>query len=563
MSFFVRRKIMLKDNLVKSMEQSLIANWNKPCFGDYEKSGSYTFGEVAKMIKELHTIFEVCGIEEGDKISLAGKNSTNWAVTYIATVTYGAVIVPILADFSNDEIHHIVTHSESKLFFAGESIYDRLDDERLEKLTAVFNLDTWALFNAPDKDLEAKILVEVNEFRKKNKVEKKGFAFKEIPSENMASIVYTSGTTGFSKGVMISYNCLMANVRFFLDNLPVKEGQRVLSFLPLAHCFGCAFDFLGPFVQGLQIIFLGKIPSPKVILKAFQDVKPYVIFAVPLVLEKVYRSKIMPVLETKKMKIMLGIPGIRNLIMKKIGKGINNAFGGEHYEIVVGGAAFNPEIEDFFLKAGVRVTVGYGMTECGPLISYWDYHKKRPLGSCGKCIEYLEMKIDNPDEKGVGEICVKGENIMSGYFKMEQATNETIDSEGWLHTGDLGFVDDAGFVFISGRSKNLILSSSGQNIYPEEIEAKINYMPYVTESLVLDAGEGRLVAYVYPDKEKMDKNGISEVDLAMIMEENRENLNATQPSFAKVMEIRIYPEEFEKTSTKKIKRRLYTTLINP
>jgi long-chain acyl-CoA synthetase len=554
---------MLNENLVKSIEQSIIGNWSRPCFGDYEKSGSFTFGEVAKMIKEIHTVFEVCGIKEGDKIALAGKNSTNWAVTYLATITYGAVIVPILADFSTDDIHHIVKHSESKLFFAGENIFDRIDEERVEKLTAIFNLDTWALFYTPGKDLASKILESVNDFRKKNTVNKKEFSLKDISSERTASIVYTSGTTGFSKGVMISYNCLMANVKFFLDNLPAKEGQRVLSFLPLAHCFGCAFDFLGPFVQGHNIVFLGKIPSPKIILKAFQDIKPYIVFAVPLVLEKVYRSKIMPVLETKKMKMLMSIPGIRQLIMKKIGKGINDAFGGEHYEIVVGGAAFNPEIEDFFLKSGVRVTVGYGMTECGPLISYWDYHKKRPLGSCGKCIEYLDVKIDNPNDKGIGEICVKGENVMDGYYKMEKATNEAIDSESWLHTGDLGFVDEEGFVYISGRSKNMILSASGQNIYPEEIEAKINYMPYVNESLVLDAGDGKLVAYVYPDKEKMEKNGVTEVDLAMIMEENKENLNSTQPAFAKVMEIRIYPEEFEKTSTKKIKRRLYTSLINP
>ncbi|HDT11952.1 MAG TPA: long-chain fatty acid--CoA ligase, partial [bacterium] len=523
---------MLNENLVKSMEKSLAANWSKLCFSDYGKGGGFTYSEIARMIKELHIVFEICGIKEGDKIALAGKNSTNWAVTYLAAVTYGAVIVPILADFSSDEIHYIVTHSESKLFFAGENIFDRIDEERISEIKAVFNLDTFALFYTPDKNLESKILLAVNDFRKKNKINRKEFVLKDIPNDQIASIVYTSGTTGFSKGVMISHNCLMTNVRFFIDNLPVKEEQRVLSFLPLAHCFGCAFDFLGPFMQGLQIVFLGKIPSPKVILKAFQDVKPYVIFAVPLVLEKVYRSKIMPVLETTKMKILMKTPGINKLIMKKIGKGINDAFGGEHYEIVVGGASFNPEIEDFFLKAGVRVTVGYGMTECGPLISYWDYYKKRPLGSCGKCIEYLEMKIDNPNEKGIGEICVKGENIMNGYFKMEKSTEETIDSEGWLHTGDLGYVDEEGFVYISGRSKNLILSASGQNIYPEEIEAKINNMPYVNESLVLDAGEGKLVAYVYPDKEKMDKNKVTEVDLAMIMEDNRLALNETQPAFA-------------------------------
>ncbi|HOB71282.1 MAG TPA: AMP-binding protein, partial [bacterium] len=360
---------------------------------------------------------------------------------------------------------------------------------------------------------------------------------------------------------MLSHNCLMANVQFFIDNLPVENDSRVVSFLPLAHCFGCAFDFLSPFVKGCHITFLGKIPSPKIILKAFEEIKPVIIFAVPLILEKIYRAKIMPVLESAKMKILMKIPGLKNLIIKKIGRSINEAFGGNHYEIIVGGAAFNPEIEEFFMKAGVRVTVGYGMTECGPLISYRDYYKGRPVGSCGKVINYLDIKIDSPDEHGIGEICVKGENIMDGYYKMDEQTAEAIDSEGWLHTGDLAYIDSEGFIFISGRSKNMILSSSGQNIYPEEIEAKINFMAYVAESLVLDSGNGKLVAYVYPDKEKMSANNITEEMVAEIMKENRVKLNEVLPLFAKVTDIRLYPEEFEKTSTKKIKRRLYTSLV--
>lgn len=553
---------MLKENLVNSFERTIKENWDNPCFSDYGKE-PVTFGEVAKIIKELHTIFEECQIVEGDKIALAGKNSTNWAVTYLATVSYGAVIVPVLTDFAVDEIHHIVNHSEAKLFFASESIYERIEDVKLEGLKAIFNLDTFAVYHGYEKGLETKILVATNSFQKQNLVNQKDLTFKHISSEKMASIVYTSGTTGFSKGVMISNNCLMANVKFFVDNLPMKKDSRVLSFLPLAHCFGCAFDFLSPFVKGCHITFLSKIPSPKIILKAFEETKPFVICTVPLILEKIYRSKIMPLLETKRMKILLNTPIINKLIYKKIGKSINDAFGGAHYEIIAGGAAFNYDIEDLFMKSGVKITVGYGMTECGPLICYADYYKGRPVGSCGKVIDYLEMKIDSPDEKGVGEICVKGENIMDGYYKMPEKTLEAIDSEGWLHTGDLGFIDKDGFVFINGRSKDMILSSSGQNIYPEEIEAKINFMPYVAESLVLDTGNGKLVAYVYPDKDNMEKNKITDDQLVAIMKENRSNLNDILPVFARVSEIRIYSEEFEKTSTKKIKRRLYLSLVNP
>lgn len=552
---------MLKENLVSSFEKTIKERWDCPCFSDYGKD-PLTFGEVATIIKELHTIFQECGISEGDKIALAGKNSVNWAVTYLSAVTYGAVIVPILSDFAVDEIHHIVNHSESRLFFASESIYERIEDIKLPELKAIFNLDTFAVYHSHEKGLETKILVAVNDFKKRDGINRADISFKAIGNEKLASIVYTSGTTGFSKGVMLSNNCLMANVQFFLDNLPVKNDSRVLSFLPLAHSFGCAFDFLSPFVKGCHITFLSKIPTPKVLLKAFDEVRPVVIFAVPLILEKIYRAKIMPLLESKRMRLLLKIPVLNKIILKKIGKGINDAFGGTHYEIIVGGAAFNYEIEELFMKSGVKVTVGYGMTECGPLISYADYYKGRPIGSCGRAITYLTVKIDNPDEKGIGEICVKGENIMDGYYKMPEQTLETIDVDGWLHTGDLGFVNKEGFIFISGRSKNMILSSSGQNIYPEEIEAKINFMPYVTESLVLDAGNGKLISFVFPDKEKIEKNNITDEQLEEIMKENRSKLNDVLPSFAKVSEIRTYPEEFEKTSTKKIKRRLYTSLVN-
>lgn len=553
---------MLKENFVGAIEKSFIENWDSLCFGNYGGS-AVTFGEIAKKVKELHAVFEVCGIKNGDRVALAGKNSSNWATVYLATVSYGAVIVPILSDFQTDEIHHIVNHSQSKILFIAENIYDRVDDSKMEKTKAVFNLETFEMFFSHKDDLEKEVLEKITEFRESDCCGRENFKVEKCDNSDLASIVYTSGTTGFSKGVMLSGNCLIANVRFFIDNLPLKKESKVLSFLPLAHCFGCAFDFLSPFIKGCHITFLGRIPSPKIILKAFSEVKPEIIFAVPLILEKIYRAKIMPLLDTAKMKILLNTPGLNKLIYKKIGKGINDAFGGTQYEIVVGGAAFNPDIEKFFMKAGVRVTVGYGMTECGPLITYTDYHDGRPLGSCGKVMSYLEMKIDSPNDKGIGEICVKGENIMDGYFKMEDETAETIDCDGWLHTGDLGHIDNDGFLFISGRSKNMILSGSGQNIYPEEIEAKLNYMPYVNESIVLDGGGGKLVALVYPDKEKMDKHNMEESDLEKIMEKNRKELNEKLPAFAKIKKIRLYPEEFEKTSTKKIKRRLYTSLVKP
>lgn len=553
---------MLKENLVLSFEKTLKRNWDKPCFSDYG-SDPVTFKETALKIKELHGIFETLGVKKGDRVALAGKNSRNWATVYLAVVSYGAVIVPVLSDFAVDEIHHIINHSESRLFFVSQAIFDKINETAMEDLEGIISLENFEGLHFKTESRKTKHHEFIKEFNGStiDRFSADNYTFTEIDNGSLASIVYTSGTTGFSKGVMLSHNCLMANVQFFLENLPVEDDSRVVSFLPLAHAFGCAFDFLSPFIKGCHITFLGKIPSPKVILKAFEEIKPVIIFAVPLILEKIYRAKIMPVLESKKMKFLMGIPGIKNLITKKIGRGINEAFGGNHYEIIVGGAAFNPEIEEFFMKAGVRVTVGYGMTECGPLISYQDYYQGRPIGSCGKVINYLDIKIDNPDEHGIGEICVKGENIMEGYYKMDAETAETIDSNGWLHTGDLAYIDSEGFIFISGRSKNMILSSSGQNIYPEEIEAKINFMPYVAESLVLDSGTGKLIALVYPDKEKMDKNGLKESDLESIMKENQTTLNEILPAFAKITEMRIYPEEFEKTSTKKIKRRLYTSLV--
>ena len=551
---------MLKEDLVKTFENALKNNWEKSCFSDYG-SDPVTFGKVAEKIKEMHAVFSSLGIKKGDKIALCGKNSTNWAVTYLSVVTYGAVVVPLLNDFTAEEIHHLVNHSDSKLFFASGQIVEKLDYPQLSEIKVVFMLDDMSVVFSKDESMKSRIAEVMENFAETQNVTKENLSF-EIPAKtDLATIVYTSGTTGFSKGAMISHNCLMANVQFAIDDLPKGDGA-MLSFLPLAHCFGCAFDFLTQFARGLHIVFMSKTPTPKILIRAFSEIQPFLVISVPLILEKIYTSKIRPLLETKKMRVLMAIPFVRQMIMKKIGKGITAFFGGRCYEVISGGAAFNPKIESFLLKAGVRFTTGYGMTECAPLVAYTDYANNRKIGSCGKIMTYLTAKIDNPDKKGVGEICVKGENIMSGYYKMEKETAEVLDSEGWLHTGDLGRIDSDGFLFICGRLKNMILSSSGQNIYPEEIELKVNYMPFVAESLVLDAGQGRLVAFVYPDYDKMKAENVTEEQLEEIMQRNRAELNETLPAYAKISEIRIHKEEFQKTSTRKIKRTLYTHLVN-
>ena len=548
---------MIKENLVETLEKSILKNWDSPCFSDYG-GATYSYADIAANILGLHGLFKSFGIKKGDKIALCGRNSSNWATTYLATVSYGAVIVPILVDFSPEEIVHIVNHSDSKLFFAADSVFERIGELRLETAEAVISLENFGFFFVKDEEKR----IDVAEKIKQDPIVKENFSLEEIHGGTQASIVYTSGTTGFSKGVMLTHNALMVNVKFFVDHLMKDEPGKVLAFLPLAHCFGCAYDFLSQFARGAHIYFLGKIPTPKVILQAFEEINPVIVVTVPLILEKIYQSKIVPLLEESILGTLIKIPLVNKVIYSQIGKKINNAFGTNHFELLIGGAAFNPQIEEFFKKCGVRFTVGYGMTECAPLIAYTHYFDGRPVGSCGKVIEYLQAKIDTPDENGVGEICVKGENVFTGYYKMDKETAESFDGDGWFHTGDLGFIDDKGFLFIKGRIKSMILSASGQNIYPEEIEARLNSMPYVAESLVIENREHKLVAFVYPDRAKAKKDDVSDEKLPEIMEENRVKLNSGSSSFAKISDIKIHSEEFEKTSTKKIKRRLYQGLAD-
>jgi Long-chain acyl-CoA synthetases (AMP-forming) len=555
---------MIKENLVETIEKSIVKNWDNPCFSDYG-GDSCSYSDVAASIVRTHELFKKFDIKKGDKIALCGRNSSNWAITYLATVSYGAVIVPILVDFSPEEIVHIVNHSDSRLFFASDSVFDKVNGLSFEQLEAVISLEDFGFFYVKDDELKANAVLKIKDFDEKlkqNPLVKENFHLEHIPNDTQASIVYTSGTTGFSKGVMLTHNALMVNVKFFVDHLLKDEPGNVLAFLPLAHCFGCAYDFLSQFARGAHIYFLGKIPTPKVILQAFEEINPVIVVTVPLILEKIYLSKIVPLLEGSILGTLIKIPFINKLIYSKIGEKINNAFGSNHFELLIGGAAFNPQIEEFFKKCGVRFTVGYGMTECAPLIAYSHYFDGRPVGSCGKVIDALELKIDSPDENGVGEICVKGENVFIGYYKMEKETAESFDSDGWFHTGDLGFVDKNGFLYIKGRIKSMILSASGQNIYPEEIEARLNSMPYVIESLVVETKDHKLTAFVYPDMTKAAKDNIDEQKLNEIMQENRVKLNEASSSFAKITDIKIHPQEFEKTSTKKIKRRLYQNLTD-
>ena len=552
---------MLKENLVEDFTKSFRANWDRLAFSDFD-GPTYTYGDVVNRILRLHYIFTEFGLKPGDKVALVGRNSSHWAITYLATVTYGAVIVPILPDFTSDEIHHIVNHSDSQLLFVSDQIFDQIDESRMHNLKAILALSDFHLCHC--RTPEAREIVEKSATGYVETyhaiLSRRDLKFPEVPNEALCAICYTSGTTGFSKGVMLPHNSLVANVRFFIDNLDLTANNRVVSFLPLAHAFGCAFEFIAPVVVGCHITFIEKVPTPKVLMEAFAEVKPRLITSVPLIIEKIYRTRIRPKIKTPRMQTLLKLPLIGHLVRKKILKQVSEVFGGAFQEIVVGGAALNREVEDFFRGIGFPLANGYGMTECGPLISYTVVADNPPVGCVGKVLCYLECRIvkEDPDQD-IGEVQVRGENVMYGYYKDEEATREAIDDDGWLHTGDLGHFDDKGFLYLTGRSKNMILSASGQNIYPEEIEAKLNNLHCVTESLILDDG-GKLTALVYPDMEMVDEQGIGEEQLAEIMEQNRQTLNGQLAAYSAVARIKLLFEEFEKTPTKKIKRRLYDAL---
>ena len=548
------------DNFIKIYEKSFIENWDLPALTNYLTGKTRTYGEMANEIAKLHILFESIGIKKGSKIALCGKDSPEWVIIYMATITYGAVIVPILAEFNPVDISHIVNHSGAEMLFISNHIWEHMEPNSLLKVKAVFSLDDHKLMlDRCDGEIMKATRLTTRRFRKKYP---KGFTsynikYADRDNSEVCEINYTSGTTGFSKGVMLTGENLAGNVCFGIDTVLHFRSSRALAFLPLAHAYGCAFDMLTPLAVGSHVTLLGKTPSPRILIKAMQEVKPNLVICVPLILEKIYKNQILPLISKGTMRWTLAVPFLDSLIYSKIRKKLIDVFGGEFEEVIVGGAPLNHEVEEFLHKIKFPFTVGYGMTECGPLISYTPW-KEFKVGSSGKTLPMMESKVDSPDPENIpGEICVSGTNVMKGYYKNSKATKEVIDSEGWLHTGDMGTRAADGTLFLKGRSKTMLLSASGQNIYPEEIEAKLNNMPYVTESLVVDR-DGQLVGLVYPDYDALDRFDISVAELESTMENIRQELNKLVAPYEKISKIIPMPTEFEKTPKRSIKRFLYT-----
>ena len=547
-------------SFVKLIEASLVKNWDRDALTDF-KGATLQYHDVARKIEKLHILFENSGVKPGDQIALAGRNSANWAVAFLATLAYGAVAVPILHEFTADQMHNIVNHSDAKLLFVGDVVATQIDPTKMPGLEGIIYIPDYSLvLSRTDKLTYAR--EHLNEmFGKKfpKYFRKEHVSYKAEDSANtMAMINYTSGTTGFSKGVMIPYRALWSNYDFANNVLADKLsiGDNVISILPMAHMYGMAFEFLFEFLTGLHIFYLSRIPSPAIIAQAFSEVKPKVIIAVPLVIEKIIKKKVFPKIQNNRMRLLLNMPVINKKVNEKICEQVRAAFGGQFYEVIIGGAAFNKEVELFLHRIGFQYTVGYGATECAPIISYADYKTFVP-GRCGRPVVHMEVKIDSHDPENVpGEILARGLNVMLGYYKNEEATQNTLDKEGWYHTGDLGTMDAEGNIFIKGRSKNMLLSSNGQNIYPEEIEDQLNSLPMVMESVVVQRGD-KLAALVHPDFEEAKTMGLSTDDLQKLMEENRTTINAELPAYSKITEIEIHEDEFEKTTKKSIKRYLY------
>lgn len=547
-------------DFISYIEKSVVENWNLDALTDYQ-GATFQYKDVARKIEKLHILFENTGIAPGDKIALCGRNSANWAVAFLATLSYGAVAVPILHEFKAGQVHDIVNHSEAKLLFAGDQAWPTLEADSMPHLEGIISIpDYLLLVSRTDKLTEAR--ERLNElFGKKypKYFRPEHISYKHTASgDDLAMINYTSGTTSNSKGVLIPYRALWSNLLFAREVLgnEVKRGDSVISMLPMAHMYGMAFEFIFEFMQGCHVFYLTRIPSPKIIFAAFSEIKPHIVISVPLIIEKIIKKSVLPKLQTPSMKLLMKLPVINSKIREKIRQQLVEAFGGRFYEIIIGGAAFNSEIEQFLHRIGFNFTVGYGTTECAPIISYVDWHDFRP-GSCGKAAPRMEVKIDSPDPAHVvGEILARGANVMLGYYKNPEATAATIDKDGWYHTGDLGIMDDDGFLYIKGRSKNMLLGSSGQNIYPEEIEDKLNTLPYVSESIVIQKGD-KLYGLVHPDYDEAEKDGLDENALKAAMEQNRRDLNQMVASYETLSGIRLYKEEFEKTPKRSIKRFLY------
>ena len=550
---------MIQENFIQLYENSFRANWDLPALTNYGEKETWTYADVARHIARLHILFEAYDIRQGDKIALIGKDSIHWCVVYMAAVTYGAVIVPILSDFNPNDLQHIVNHSESRLLFVGERHWETLDEEKMPELQAVFSLgDFRPLSQKKSNAIQEEELNALFVRRYPDGFRKEHINYAKRDNDQVVLLNYTSGTTGFSKGVMLTGNNLAGNVTYARTLDILFRGERELCFLPLAHAYSCAFNFLVPMAFGAHVYLLGKLPSPKILLKAFADVKPHLILTVPLILEKIYKKILLPVLSKRSVRIIRKIPGVNRLFYRRIRQRLSEALGGNFREVIVGGAAMNQEVADFLYQIRFPFTIGYGMTECGPLISY-DNHRDYVLTSCGQILKgIMQVRIDseNPYHQ-VGEIQVRGENVMKGYYKNEEATRNAFTEDGWLKTGDLGTIDANNRIYIRGRSKTMLLSSNGQNIYPEEIESKLNNLPFVLESLILEK-EGKLVGLVYPDFDAADRAGISLEELPALLDRTRLELNKLLAPYETVSQLKLYPNEFEKTPKKSIKRFLYT-----
>ena len=543
------------------IQKSIIDNWDRDALTDY-RGATLQYHDVARKIEKLHIMFENSGIQRGDKIALCGRNSSQWAVAFLATLTYGAIAVPILHEFNAEQIHNIVNHSEARILFVGDHVATVIDPQQMPQLEGIINNPDYSLMvSRTDRLTYAR--EHLNElygkkFPKYFRREHVSYYTEQSPDE-LALINYTSGTTGFSKGVMLPYRALWSNYDFACHVLgeTIKVGDPVISMLPMAHMYGMAFEFIFEFLHGCHVYYLNRVPSPAIIAQALADVRPVIVIAVPLIIEKIIRKKVFPRIQNNRMRLLLQMPVISKKVREMICQEVLKAFGGRLYEVIIGGAALNGEVEQFLKRIDFPFTVGYGATECAPIICYSDWHNFQ-TSSCGRAVKHMEVRIDSPDPAHrPGEILARGLNVMLGYYKNPEATQETIDRDGWYHTGDLGTMDAEGNVFINGRSKNMLLGSSGQNIYPEEIEDKLNSMPLVVESIVVQR-DSRLVALVYPDLDEARRLHFTDEDLRGVMEQNRNGLNQQVPVYEKISEIEIHKEEFQKTPKKSIKRYLYT-----
>lgn len=547
----------LEQSFIALIEQSIKTNWYLNALTDY-KGITLQYRDVARKIEKIHILLENAGIEKGDKIAICGRNSAHWTVTYLAVITYGAVVVPILHEFKADQVHNIVNHSEARLLFVGDQIWENLNEAAMPHLEGIIELKDFGVpVSRSEKLAYARDhLNEIFGHKFPCRFRPDDISYEKEISEDLAIINYTSGTTGYSKGVMLPYRSILSNVLYCKEKIGLKAGDSVVSMLPLGHVFGMTFDFLYGFTAGAHLWFLTRMPSPKIIAESFAEIRPRVIACVPLIVEKIFKKNILPKVDNKLGKLLLHVPIISDKIKELIKQKAMEVFGGNFIEIIIGGAPFNAEVEAFLKMIDFPYTIAYGMTECGPIIchSHWTELK---LASCGKVAARMEAKVLSPNPSAIaGELVCRGANLMLGYYKNEEATRQVIDTEGWLHTGDMATIDEDGNVFIKGRCKNLLLTSSGQNIYPEEIESKLNNMPYVSESLII-LQQDKLVGLIYPDSDDAFAHGLSQSDLVRVMEENRLELNKQLPAFSQIARFKLYPEEFEKTAKKSIKRFLY------